>query len=468
MPPDVWHANGYLTPPGELAPNCCIASLTYKMRIMKNLLFLLSLTLLATLVSFHLNGQVKVSTELLYPQFLTNVNGTLFFRAYDAAHGLELWKSDGTEAGTVLVKDIVPGTDHSSPYELTDVNGTLFFLAYDAAHGHELWKSDGTEAGTVLVKDIVPGTASSYPYSLTDVNGTLFFIANDGTGNSHLWKYVPCSDADGDGICDEEDNCPTTPNADQANSDGDNLGDACDACPNDPDNDMDNDGLCANEDNCPMVPNVNQEDLDQDEIGDACDNSTNAEAALGTAKAYIAGLNLSAGLKHALYDSKLKKAVDFYCEGKVTEALEKLAAFIDQLYDLWADGKISTEEYETLTYMANIFINAINEGELECPVGFRGQSNRITMGEGTQLGQNYPNPLTEETVIPFVIADEGYVTLKIVDAQGMTISTPVDELLPAGFYNINLNTKDLSAGVYFYSLQLGQHRVDTRRMSIIK
>ena len=93
----------------------------------------------------------------------------------------ELWKSDGTAAGTVLVKDINPGSASSEPSNLTNVNGTLFFTADDGAHGIELWKSDGTAAGTVLVKDINPGSAGSDPPRLTNVNGTLFFSANDGT-----------------------------------------------------------------------------------------------------------------------------------------------------------------------------------------------------------------------------------------------------------------------------------------------
>ncbi len=42
------------------------------------------------------------------PSYLTNVNGTLYFRASDGSTGLELWKSDGTSTGTVLVKDIRP------------------------------------------------------------------------------------------------------------------------------------------------------------------------------------------------------------------------------------------------------------------------------------------------------------------------------------------------------------------------
>jgi ELWxxDGT repeat protein len=64
-------------------------------------------------------------------------------------------------ADPYLVKDIRPGSDGSGPRYFTNVNGTLFFKAYDDAHGGELWKSDGTEAGTMLVKDIRPGSEHS-------------------------------------------------------------------------------------------------------------------------------------------------------------------------------------------------------------------------------------------------------------------------------------------------------------------
>ena len=88
---------------------------------------------------------------------------------------MELWKSDGTAAGTVLVKDILGGSSGSFPSYLTNVNGTLFFGANDGSHGNELWKSDGTAAGTVMVKDIRAGGSASDPWELTNVNGALSF-----------------------------------------------------------------------------------------------------------------------------------------------------------------------------------------------------------------------------------------------------------------------------------------------------
>jgi ELWxxDGT repeat protein len=128
------------------------------------------------------------------PRYLTNINGMLYFAADDGINGAELWKSDGTAAGTVLVKDISTGTSGALlgadlPNSFTNFNGTLFFTAYTSANGGELWKSDGTNAGTVLVKDINPGTGNSDIYNkLVEVNGNLYFSANDGTTGAELWK----------------------------------------------------------------------------------------------------------------------------------------------------------------------------------------------------------------------------------------------------------------------------------------
>ncbi|HVN83995.1 MAG TPA: ELWxxDGT repeat protein [Candidatus Binatia bacterium] len=123
------------------------------------------------------------------PQSLTNVNGTLFFAATSLDEGTELWRSDGTEAGTVLVSNIDPRPQSSSsPQNLTAVGNTLFFTADDGAHGRELWRSNGTAATTTLVRDIVPGPPSGSPSNLINAQGALLFSASDGTSGVEPWR----------------------------------------------------------------------------------------------------------------------------------------------------------------------------------------------------------------------------------------------------------------------------------------
>jgi ELWxxDGT repeat protein len=122
-----------------------------------------------------------------YPQELTAVGSTLYFRAFNTS-GSELWKSNGTAAGTVRVKDIVPGAGGSDPQELTNVNGKLFFSATTVGSGRELYRSGGTDATTAIVRDIFAGSSSSQPDELANVNGTLYFSATDATGGRELWR----------------------------------------------------------------------------------------------------------------------------------------------------------------------------------------------------------------------------------------------------------------------------------------
>ena len=195
------------------------------------------------ILPFHLRGQsielgsfVRAS-DSLGTQWQTNglipFGSSLVFSANDGAHGEEIWISDGTTAGTFMIKDLRPGEDGSNPTALTLFNGEIYFGAdlagfnqfglwktdgtengtvlvktFDGAsgnlkmaawngslylsgsatgEGHELWISDGTTGGTQVLKVINPGFGSSNPGDFVGTANHLFFVANDGTNGEELW-----------------------------------------------------------------------------------------------------------------------------------------------------------------------------------------------------------------------------------------------------------------------------------------
>jgi ELWxxDGT repeat protein len=126
-------------------------------------------------------------------------DGRLVFQAQDATNGQELWITDGTVTGTTLLKDIDTGTSGGYPNSSSPVNftalpdGRLVFKAFDNIYGAELWVTDGTVNGTTLVKDINPNTISGSPYGSNPgqfaalPDGRLVFQAEDGTNGNELW-----------------------------------------------------------------------------------------------------------------------------------------------------------------------------------------------------------------------------------------------------------------------------------------
>lgn len=152
-----------------------------------------------TVLVKNINPNLRENSD---PAGFTVFKGALYFRANDGTSGMELWKTDGTADGTVRVKDINVGGD-SNPTSLIVFNDTLYFQADDGVNGIELWKSDGTETGTTLVRDINNG-GSSNPSEFSVINGVFYFEADDGVNGRELWK----TDGTSDGTVLLEDTCP--------------------------------------------------------------------------------------------------------------------------------------------------------------------------------------------------------------------------------------------------------------------
>jgi ELWxxDGT repeat protein len=116
----------------------------------------------------------------------------VFLTALDPAHGFELWTSDGTAAGTSLVKDLWVGTGSGLPRGYTDFGGFTYFTATGnvagVSDGAELWRTDGTEQGTTLVKDVWVGTNGANPTALTVLGNRLYFSASDGVVIRGLYR----------------------------------------------------------------------------------------------------------------------------------------------------------------------------------------------------------------------------------------------------------------------------------------
>ncbi|MCC6672437.1 MAG: hypothetical protein IT458_15340 [Planctomycetes bacterium] len=121
-----------------------------------------------------------------------SLGGWLYFQGIEPimppGRGGELWRTDGTTLGTTLFANILPSqSGNSDPAGFVELLGRSVFSATDGLHGTELWISDGTTAGTALLKDIQPGGGSSDPTEITRVGDRVFFSADDGVGGRELW-----------------------------------------------------------------------------------------------------------------------------------------------------------------------------------------------------------------------------------------------------------------------------------------
>ncbi|MBF0621417.1 MAG: tandem-95 repeat protein, partial [Magnetococcales bacterium] len=136
------------------------------------------------------SGAISGNAASAYGVNAEEMNGYLFFAANDGTTGNELWKTDGTAAGTTLVEDINSTANaSSSPTNFTAFDGDMFFVATDETYGRELYKVEGDDGTVSLVSDIYTGSSSSWADDLIEFDGYLYFRANDGSvANTELWR----------------------------------------------------------------------------------------------------------------------------------------------------------------------------------------------------------------------------------------------------------------------------------------
>jgi len=116
--------------------------------------------------------------------YLTAFNNKVFFTCSS-----RLWSTDGTAAGTQPFGEVFTGSSNMIVY-----NNKLYFVGHDAAHGYELWSTDGTDANTKMLIDINPGKdngvvsgSMGYMLSFVEYNGKLYFGADDSVHGAELW-----------------------------------------------------------------------------------------------------------------------------------------------------------------------------------------------------------------------------------------------------------------------------------------
>jgi ELWxxDGT repeat protein len=141
---------------------------------------------------------VHPGSETSTPRKLTVLDDALIFFADDGIHGHELWRTDGTAEGTALLIDLNPGAA-SGPVELWQsdfvFDGFYYFEGNDGVRGPALWRTDGTAEGTTFVVDTRPEPTSSglhHYFPMEDIaflNGEIYFSGGgEQQSNPQLWK----------------------------------------------------------------------------------------------------------------------------------------------------------------------------------------------------------------------------------------------------------------------------------------
>ncbi len=148
----------------------------------------------------------------------------------------------------------------------------------------------------------------------------------------------------------------------------------------------------------------------------------------------------------------------------------------DTLYSpLWFVNIYDNADFNMVHDLAsaqNATILVMGAANVNCPIVSVSNPNGVEDENNSQplnyqLAQNYPNPFNPSTQITFKLPEAGFVSLKVFDVIGREVAELVNEVKPAGNYDVNFNAAGLASGIYFYRIKSGKF-IDTKKMILMK
>ncbi len=272
-----------------------------------------------------------------------------------------------SEAGTAPIQvigsptDSVWGFDSAALIGFNSAGLPQIVFVQDRDHQTEPNTTPVSTFPTELVSYASLPVAAEFEALLAEGDITLPPITSRGALDSLTFTLKAVTDTDNDGIPDEEDNCPTVSNDDQADFDNDGIGDGCDS-------DIDGDGVDNDVDNCPGTPNEDQLDFDGDDVGDGCDGDIDGDGVINeedncpysdVSETVIIG-TCDTGLLNLIFNDGCTTAdlVVMVLEAAVASEPRNRGQFVRMvahgLNTLVEEGVLTWEEHEILTsYVAD-------------------------------------------------------------------------------------------------------------------